>query len=133
MNLLRLAQPLLEAAGPVTSFTQLEELTDSLISQFNNWGKYAKTGLSSCEDLALSDTVELSTVDEAPLMLDIPDHCYKRIKGGRDGEGFLLAEEEINLLAEDEQSAMDTVEIGSEKVELDLDTYGEYLKGLLQV
>ena len=143
MNMVRLAEPLLEEHGPVTSFAQLEELTDSLISVFNNWGKYAKKGLSSCENLALSNTVELSRVEEAPLMLDIPDHCYKRVKVGQ-GEGFELTEREIRLLTEVEAAAVDTVDTvdtvdmvdtvdTADKVEEVLDTFGEYLKGFFKV
>ena len=35
MNIVMLAKPLMEARDPITSFEQLEELTDDLISVFN--------------------------------------------------------------------------------------------------
>ena len=82
----------------------------------------------------MSNTVQQSVAEEAALMLDIPDTCYKKVKRGQ-GEGFLLTEEEINVFREEEMTmveapATDRLEIAAREVELDLNTYGEYLKGL---
>ena len=133
MNLVMLAKPLMEARGPITSFAQLEELTNDVISVFNLWGKYGKTGLSSCPDLSVSGTVNLSSVQEgdAAPILDIPRHCYKKIKGDDEGgEGWMLTEEDMNRL-EDMVMEVEQVEEPVEALK-EYATFGEYMKGPIQ-
>ena len=128
MNIVMLAKPLMEARDPITSFEQLEELTDDLISVFNQWGKHHRNSLTSCPDLASSHTVTLSTVQEAPPMLDIPDHCYKKLKEDQVEEGWMLTAEDIEML--EEMSVEEERTANVEKVEPA--TYREYMKGMFQ-
>ena len=142
MNLVMLAKPLMEARGAITSFAQLEELTRDLISVFNQWGKFTRRGLSSCPDLSASDTVHLTSVKEgeAPPMLDIPEHCFKKTRGDTESEGWMLTEQNMNML-EELVEQMNVVTREEEEVETATDeveeeeqaTYGEYLKDLFQI
>ena len=139
MNLVMLAKPLMEARGAITSFAQLEELTRDLISLFNQWGKFVRTGLKSCPDLSISDTVKLTSVKEgeAPPMLDIPDHCFKKTKGDTGSEGWMLTEQDMNLM-EEMAMQVDVVTTEEDEVETVVEeeevqaTYEEYVKGLIK-
>ena len=122
---MRLAKPLLAERSDITSFAQLEELTNALISLFNRWDKYTRGSLSSCPNLSTTSSVELTTPLDVPPMLDIPTTCHKKVKEDEPQSGLCSTDEVVaNLLAE-ELDRRETVTVE----EMEVDTYEEYFKG----
>ena len=72
MNVVAFALELMEEQGPITTFSQLEELVGELLGIFNTWEKFKRSGgLKSCPNLASSSIVELLPAPGVPVMEDI--------------------------------------------------------------
>ena len=121
MHLVRLALSLVGSRGLPKTVSELDSLAKELSLEFNRFDKYKRPSLSDCPNLSLSDTVELLEVKEAPLMLDIPNTCVKRVK-----EGIQVC---ADLVLEVENMAVQASQVERAEVK-DLLTYEEYNKGL---
>lgn len=120
MNMVMLAKPLLKTRDTITTFAQLQELTDALIAEFSNWGKYSPSSLHDTPNLASSDVVDLLVNPDAPSMTDVPDTYYKKIREDQMTDSVVFEEEELVMV--------DTTEEVRVK-EAEIETYKNYLRG----
>ena len=126
MHLVKLALSLIDSRGLPKTFSEFDALAKDLVLEFNRFDKYKRSSLSDCPNLSLSDSVELLEATEAPLILDIPDTCNKKVKEGTQVCNDLVLEE-VEMEVEDmaESNQIEAVEVK------DLLTYEEYHKGFI--
>ena len=123
MHLVKLALSLIDSRGLPKTSSEFEALAKDLVLEFNRFDKYKRGSLSDCPNLSLSDTVELLEASEAPLILDIPYTCNKKVKEGTQVCDDLMLEEVEDMAEQSNQ--MEGVEVK------DLLTYEEYHKGFI--
>ena len=122
MHLVKLALSLIDSRGLPKTFSEFEALAKALVLEFNHFDKYKRSSLSDCPNLSLSDSVELLEASEAPLILDIPNTCNKKVK-----EEIQVCDDlvlEVEDMAE-QSNQMEGVEVQ------DLLTYEEYHRGFI--
>ena len=124
MNVVAFALDLLEERGPVKTFEELEQLVGEMLSMFNTWDKYRRSGgLKSCPNLAASGVVKVEQAPEVPSMEDIfttitPDdqpllvNLFVEESGGGEAEDSLEGGEAVGSVQESQG-----------------DQYREYMKG----
>ena len=123
MNMVMLAKPLLEARDTISTFAQLQELTNALIAEFSNWDKYTTSSMRDCPNLASSDVVDLHVNPEAPSMTDVPDTYHKKIRTEPMTTDTVVFEEEELVMMDMSDEVM--------VKEADIETYRNYLKGMI--